>query len=123
MSVSPLADKPVAGTATVGAADSTGTVTGAVEFTEPYTQLPLTYTVSTGTTKGTLTLDAVTGEFTYTPTAAARLTVAVSTTPITDKFVVTAANSITSTTETVTVTVSPCSRSPTPSVQALRHCR
>ncbi|SCX15542.1 PecA family PE domain-processing aspartic protease [Mycolicibacterium fluoranthenivorans] len=107
VSVSPLGDKPVAGTPSVGSADSTGTVTGTVEFTEPYPQLPLTYAVTTATTKGTITLDAVTGEFTYTPNTVARLAAGVSTTPVTDKFTVSAANSITSTAETVTVTVAP----------------
>ena len=107
VSVSPLGDKPVAGTPTLNAADAAGTVTGAVQFTEPYTQLPLTYTVSTATAKGTLTLDATSGEFTYTPTAAARLAAGVSVKPVTDTFVVTATNSITSTAETVTVTVAP----------------
>lgn len=118
LSVSPLGDKPVAGTPTVNAADAAGTVTGAVQFTEPYPQLPLTYTVSTATTKGTLSLDAASGQFTYTPTAAARLAAGVSIKPITDTFVVTATNSITSTSETVTVTVAPAVLAVTGSVDS-----
>jgi YVTN family beta-propeller protein/VCBS repeat-containing protein len=107
VSVAPLGDRPVAATPTVNAADATGTVDGAVEFIEPYAQLPLTYTVTKATARGTVTVDATTGEFVYTPSAAARLAAGVSTKPVTDKFTVTAANSITSTTETVTVTVAP----------------
>lgn len=107
VSVSPLGDKPVAGAPTVNAADDTGTVTGAVEFTQPYTQLPLTYTVTTATAKGAITVDAATGEFVYTPTAAARLSAGVSAKPVTDTFTVTAANSITSTSQKITVTVAP----------------
>lgn len=68
--ISPLNEAPVAGL-TVGSPDpTTGVVTGRVSATDPDGD-PLTYSGTTTTSKGSVTV-AADGAFTYTPTAAAR---------------------------------------------------
>ncbi|OYN73784.1 VCBS domain-containing protein, partial [Mycolicibacterium sphagni] len=58
VSVSPLADKPVAGTPTVATPNtSTGVVTGALNFTDPGGQ-SLTYAVTGKPTQGAVSVDA-----------------------------------------------------------------
>jgi YVTN family beta-propeller protein len=88
---------PVAGTPIVNAADPrTGSVTGIAVFTDPK-GAPLTYTVTTNPTQGTITqFDSHTGEFTYTPTTDAS---------VTDTFAVTASNGTHTATQTISVTV------------------
>lgn len=94
---------PAAGPLTTNAA--TGLVTGSVSSTDPAGQ-PLTYTVITSTLGGTLTLNAATGAFTYTPSAAAR--VAASAGVTTDVFTVVATNgTFTSGLATITVPIAP----------------
>jgi VCBS repeat-containing protein len=86
---------PVAGTPTVGTSTlPTGEVTGTLGFTEP-AGLPLTYTVTTNPTQGSVTVDSA-GAFTYTPNAAAA-------TPWVDTFTVTASDGLAATSKTVTV--------------------
>ncbi|WP_165774215.1 beta strand repeat-containing protein [Mycolicibacterium sphagni] len=114
VSVSPLPDKPVAGTPTVGTPDANGIVTGALNFTDPGAKT-LTYTVTTTPTQGAVTVSP-TGTFTYTPTTAARLAASPGTT---DTFTITANDGTATTTETVTVSVSPLADTPvagTPSI-------
>ena len=104
--VSAIPDVPVAGTPTVGTPNTkTGVVTGTAAFTDP-AKLPLTYTVTTGPARGSLTVTA-SGAFTYTPTTAARLTAAATSDPVSDTFTISATNGIATTTQTVTVPVSP----------------
>jgi len=104
--VSAIPDVPVAGTPTVGTPNTkTGVVTGTAAFTDP-AKLPLTYTVTTGPARGALTVTA-SGAFTYTPTTAARLTAAATSDPVSDTFTISATNGIATTTQTVTVPVSP----------------
>lgn len=103
--VSPI-DTPVAAFPQVGAPNtSTGVVTGRVVFFDAQGK-PLTYSLRTQPSNGSVTVDS-TGNFSYTPTAAARLTAALSASPVTDTFVIAASNGIASTPETVTVTISP----------------
>ena len=68
--VVPANQAPTA-TASVGEPDSSGVVTGEVSATDP-DEDPLSYSGSVTTAKGTATVDAGTGAFTYTPTDAAR---------------------------------------------------
>ncbi|GAY18269.1 Ig-like domain-containing protein [Mycobacterium sp. shizuoka-1] len=96
----PYADGP-----TVGLPDApTGTVTGDLGFRAPG-DLPLSYVVTTGPTRGTVTVSD-NGVYTYTPTQAARLA-ADGAGPLTDTFVVTASDRFGSTPQTVTVPVAP----------------
>ncbi|QEN12327.1 Ig-like domain-containing protein [Mycolicibacterium sp. ELW1] len=96
----PYADGP-----TVGMPDApTGAVTGDLGFRAPG-DLPLSYTVTTAPTRGTVTVSN-SGEYTYTPTQEARLA-ADGATPLTDTFVVTATDRFGSTSQTVTVPVAP----------------
>ncbi len=96
----PYADGP-----TVGMPDApTGAVTGNLGFRAPG-DLPLTYTVTTAPTRGTVTVSN-SGVYTYTPTQEARLA-ADGATPLTDTFVVTATDRFGSTSQTVTVPVAP----------------
>ena len=86
---------PVAGTPTVNALNPpSGVVTGTLGFTEP-AGLPLTYTVTTNPTQGSVTVDFA-GTYTYTPKAAAA-------TQSVDTFTVTASDGLAATNETVTV--------------------
>lgn len=82
----------------------TGAVTGDLGFTAPG-DLPLTYAVTTGPTRGTVTVTS-SGTYTYTPTQDARLA-ADSTAALTDTFVVTASTRFGSTSQVVTVPVAP----------------
>src|SRR6185312_7135325 len=73
-------------------------------FTDPAGRT-LTYSgPTTSTGGGTVTVNASTGAFTYTPTTAQRLAATATTT---DTFTVTANNGVHTATETVTVPVSP----------------
>ena len=70
--VSPANVAPVAGIPTVGTPDPvTGVVTGRVSATDADRD-PLTYNAAPTTGKGSVAVDAGTGLFSYTPTAAAR---------------------------------------------------
>jgi YVTN family beta-propeller protein/VCBS repeat-containing protein len=99
---------PVTGVATVSSSSSAiGTVTGTVTATDPDGDA-LTYTVSTGPTKGVVQVNAVTGAFTYTPTVDARYTALVTPGVDTDVFTVTVKDALgASTTASVSVTVVP----------------
>ena len=92
---------PVAGTASVNSPDqTTGVVTGSAKFTDTAGR-SLTYSVvTTSTGGGTVSIDAATGQFTYTPTHAQRLSDVIA-----DTFTVTASNGLRAAAETVTVTV------------------
>ena len=95
---------PVAFETTVINTDAaTGTVLGKMKVIDPEDN-PLTYTVTTGASKGTASVDAA-GVFVYTPTQAARLQAAV--TPSSDTFTVTISDGLASITKVVNVTVSP----------------
>jgi VCBS repeat-containing protein len=97
---------PLAGTPTVGPPDpKTGAVSVTLGVTEP-AGLPLTYTVTTAPTDGTVTADGP-GEYTYTPNADARLAAGSSTTPLTDTFTVTATDGLAATAQTIVVPVRP----------------
>ncbi|MCV7011400.1 Ig-like domain-containing protein [Mycolicibacterium madagascariense] len=84
-----------------------GTVTGVVSAVDPEGD-PLTYTVTTGPTKGVLTLDATTGAYTYTPTVDARYTALATPGVDTDTFTVTVSDGLGGTmTQAVSVTIAP----------------
>ena len=98
-----LAAAPVAGAATPGSPDNaTGAVTGSASFTDPE-GWSLTFS-ATGTSAGggTVSVDPVTGAFTYTPTQAQRQA---ATSNTTDTFTITASNGANSTDQTITVAV------------------
>ncbi|MBV9638395.1 MAG: VCBS domain-containing protein, partial [Mycobacteriaceae bacterium] len=104
VTVAPL-DKPVAGTpGTPTTNPANGAVTGTLGFTDPGGQ-PLTYTVTSKPTDGTVTI--TNGTYTYSPTTLARVQASTSTTPVTDSFSVSASDGINSTASTFSVTVSP----------------
>ncbi|HPX36921.1 MAG TPA: Ig-like domain-containing protein [Mycobacterium sp.] len=72
VTISPKNTAPVLGTTTVGTPNAnTGVVTGTVSATDADRDA-LTYSGNATTTKGTVTVNAATGAFTYTPTAPAR---------------------------------------------------
>ncbi len=72
VSIAPANKVPVAGTATVGTADSgTGVVTGRVSATDADGDI-LTYSAPVSTAKGSIGISSTAGSFTYTPTTAAR---------------------------------------------------
>ena len=68
---------------------------------------PLTYTVAAPPTRGTVTLNAQTGAYTYTPTLAGRLAAGATTSADTDTFTVDVSDGQTTTTAPVTVSVLP----------------
>ena len=94
---------------------STGVVTGSVTATDADRDT-LTYSGSTTTTKGTVTVNASTGAFTYTPTAAARHAASkltAGTAAKTDTFTVTVTDGYGGTVAVpVTVTISPKNTAP-----------
>lgn len=76
LATTPANSAPIAGIPTVGVPDtSTGVVHGKVNASDPDGD-PLTYRAPSATAKGVVTINPDTGEFTYAPTAAARLTAA-----------------------------------------------
>jgi VCBS repeat-containing protein len=91
-------DVPVAGTPIVGTPSSVaGWLHGVAVFTDP-AGLPLTYTLTTGPTQGSITdFHSDTGGFTYTPT--------VGVLGDTDTFTVTASNGLHSATQTISVPI------------------
>lgn len=106
---------PVAGSTTVGTPDPfTGAVTGSVTATDPDGN-PLTYSGSTSTSKGSVTV-ATSGGFSYTPTATARHSAAqngATAAATADSFTVTISDGQGGTsTVPVTVTVSPANSAP-----------
>ena len=69
VAIQPKNSAPVAGTTVMGTPNpSTGVVTGSVSATDAELD-PLTYSAPGSTTKGTVTVDAGSGAFTYTPNA------------------------------------------------------
>jgi thioredoxin len=96
---------PTAGTPTAGMPDtSTGVVGGAAAFSDTAGRT-LTYSApTTSSGGGTLTINATTGAFVYTPTQTQRQAATSSTT---DTFTVTASNGVNTTTQTITVAVDP----------------
>jgi uncharacterized protein YjbI with pentapeptide repeats len=95
------ADAPVAGSPIVGSPDIvTGAVTGSASFMDPAGRT-LTFS-ATGTSAGggSVSVDPVTGAFTYTPTQAQRQA---ATSNTTDTFIITASNGANSADQTVTV--------------------
>ena len=106
-SVAAVNEPPVASPTTVGTPDQvSGVVSGSVNVTDPE-GAPLTYTVATAPTSGSVTVNA-TGGFSYTPTAAARLKANTTTTADYDNFTVAVSDGVnTPTTVTVTVPVLP----------------
>ncbi|QYL20729.1 Ig-like domain-containing protein [Mycolicibacterium diernhoferi] len=105
VAIAPAGTAPTRGGATVGTPNAaTGVVTGTLGFTDPAGE-PLTYTVTSNPTRGSVTVSPA-GTFTYTPTAAARLTSRPAYS-VSDVFTVVATNATGSTPETVTVPVSP----------------
>ena len=85
---------------------ATGTVIGTVDATDPDGD-PLSYAVTAAPTSGTVTVDAATGAYTYTPNDAARLQAAQTSTRDTDTFIVTVSDGQASTPVTVTLPLSP----------------
>jgi hypothetical protein len=98
---------PIAGTPTVGTPDSsTGVVIGSAAFTDTAGRA-LTYTTSATSTGGaTVSIDATTGVFVYTPTEA-QLQAASVGWDTTDTFTVSTANGVNTATQTVTVAADP----------------
>ena len=95
------------GAPTLGTPDATtGAITGTLNFTDPDGDR-LQYHVTGSPTRGTVTLNATTGSFTYTPNAAAReLAVqAITVNGYTDTFTVRVSDPLISRTVTVTVPV------------------
>ena len=121
VSISPLSDTPAA-PASTGAptTSSAGVVTGTVSATDP-AGLPLTYSVTTQPTDGTVTVTSA-GAFTYTPTTLARVQAA-NGGATTDSFTVTASNRVTtSSASTIAVSISPLSDTPTtPAVTGINN--
>ena len=85
---------------------ATGTVIGTVDATDPDGD-PLSYAVTAAPTSGTVTIDAATGAYSYTPNDAARLQAAQTSTRDTDTFIVTVSDGQASTPVTVTLPLSP----------------
>ena len=83
VAISPTNTAPAVGTPTVGTPDvSTAAVTGSISATDAERDT-LTYSAPTTTAKGTVTINAATGAFTFTPTDPSRAV------PGTDTFTVT----------------------------------
>jgi len=103
VTVSVDAGTPVAGSATPGSpVNASGAVSGSVSFTDPAGRT-LSYSApATSTGGGTVSVNATTGAWTYTPTQVQRRAATGSTT---DTFTITAGNGVKSSTKTVTVTV------------------
>ncbi len=68
VTIGPKNAAPVAGTSTVGTPNASGLITGMVVATDADNDT-LTYSAPGSTAKGTVTIDANTGAFTYTPNA------------------------------------------------------
>jgi uncharacterized protein YjbI with pentapeptide repeats len=95
------ADAPVAGSPIVGSPDIvTGVVTGSASFTDPAGRTLTFSTTGTSAGGGSVSVDPVTGAFTYTPTQAQRQA---ATSNTTDTFIITASNGANSADQTVTV--------------------
>ena len=84
----------------------TGVVTGTVNATDPDGNT-LSYAVTGVPTSGTVTVNAASGAYTYTPTSAARLAAGSTPGPDTDAFTVAVSDGQTATTAPVSVYVSP----------------
>ena len=83
--ISPANANPIAGTASVTTPDAaTGVVTGTVSASDADGDT-LTFSAPTSTTKGSVTINASTGAFTYAPTATARSTASASGATAADK--------------------------------------
>ena len=96
---------PVGGAPTAsGAAPGDGTVTGNLNASNE-AKLPMTYTVAVKPLLGTLTVDAKTGNYTYTPTEAARIGAVL--VPVNDVFTVTISNGLSAIYSLVAVKVDP----------------
>ncbi|MGU3499491.1 beta-propeller fold lactonase family protein [Mycobacterium sp. C31M] len=91
----------------------TGVVTGAINgaVNQPQARTVLTYSVTGGPGQGSLVVDAATGQFTYTPSAAARLAAGITPTADFDTFSVAVSDGVQSSTVTVTVPVLPAALS------------
>ena len=86
LATTPTNSAPTAGVPTVGVPDAiTGVVTGKVNASDPDGD-SLTFSAPASTSKGSIGIDAVTGEFTYTPTVAARQNAANAAATPADKF-------------------------------------
>ena len=105
---------PVAGTVTRGAANpGSGAFSGIAAFTDPF-QRSLTYSAPATSAGGAaISVNPLTGAYTYTPTRGQRLAATKTTT---DTFTVTATNGVVSADRTVTVPVSYIAGIPVPGV-------
>jgi len=103
LTVTPAVSAPTAGFEADEPTLAIGAVLGRVTPADP-TATGLTYTVTTGPTKGQVRLDAATGTFTYVPNVDARYAAAATPGPDTDTFTVSITDG-TGATSTVTVTV------------------
>ncbi|NBP86108.1 MAG: hypothetical protein EBU54_13300 [Mycobacteriaceae bacterium] len=85
VTISPANSAPAGAKATVGAPNaSTGVVSGSVSATDADKDV-LSFSAPASTAKGAITINASTGAFTYTPTAAARANAAKAGAPAADK--------------------------------------
>lgn len=111
---------PINPTATVNAPNDRGIVTGTVGATDPdpVGAGALKYSVASATSRGKVTINATSGAFTYTPTAAARHAAGALTGAITeDSFTVTITDAKGAiTTKLVSVAIAPANKAPTATV-------
>jgi VCBS repeat-containing protein len=91
-----------AGLSAATVTNGTGVVTGSAAFTDPAGRTLSYTTTGASTGGGTVSIDAATGAFTFTPSAAQR---AVATANTTDSFTITASNGVNTREQTVTVAV------------------
>jgi VCBS repeat-containing protein/YVTN family beta-propeller protein len=116
VSIVPPNNAPTAGAPTLSPPNATtGAVTGSVVASD-IDQDALKYAVTAAPTKGTLVLNATTGAFTYTPTAAARHAASTATAqpPTTDSFTVSVSDGRGGVvTPTITVNILPTNKVPT----------
>jgi large repetitive protein len=106
-------DTPVAGPPGPQTVDPvTGVVTGTLGFTDP-AGAPLTYTIKADPANGSVVVDSA-GNYTYTPTPAARAVAAADPNAETDTFSVTASNGLATADTTISAPITPAAQTSSP---------